>query len=207
VVTGAAVWRKALVVVAFLAATSGESLAQEYSGLIGGFSVGAGSMRIGGTSADPSVRIIQQERNRPVGLGFNLYRNAFLLGVALTELGTSVSQEGEVRVGSRRVTFDSAASSQMLGVVAGAFQHWLTPSVWVRGGVGAGYLDRDLRIDPAGLTITLDKDTGVAVLAATGVDLRRQGTFALSLELHLTAVAVEGLRITAPTVQAGFTWH
>lgn len=203
----------ALFVVTLMATTNGEARAQERAGLMGGISFGAGTVDFSGTSSDPAVGIIRQDGAHRVDLGLNMYlgavanrRTALLFEVSLANSRTD-SVDGEVRVGPRRVTFASSTSSLTSLVLAGAAQYWLTSNVWIRGGFGGGYLDRDLAIEDADLTITLEKGTGFAVLAAAGIDLWRRANFALDTEFHFTTFSLEGLRINAPTVQVGFTWY
>jgi hypothetical protein len=201
-----------LLVIALMAASGGRAAAQERSGLMGGFSLGAGTLDFRGVSSDPAVGLVRQADGQ-VDIGGNLSlgavtspRTALLFELSLTSSRTS-SVEGEIRVGSNRVTFPASEDSYTALVTAGALQFWLAPNLWVRTGFGAGVLDRDVTITDADLTITLDKGTGLAILAAAGVDVWRRGAFSLDAQIHFTSFALKGLRVNAPSVQVGFTWY
>lgn len=202
----------ALLVIALMAASGGRAAAQERSGLMGGFSLGAGTLGFRGASSDPTIGLIRQA-DAQVDLGGNLTlgavtspRTALLFEVSLTSARTS-SVEGEIRIGANRVTFAGSEDSYTAMVPAGAVQFWLAPNVWVRTGLGVGLLHRDVMISDADLAITLEKGTGLAILAGAGVDVWRRGAFSLDAQVHFTSFAVKGLRVNAPSVHVGFTWY
>lgn len=195
-----------------LAAACGDVFAQERSGLIGGVSLGGGTLNLRGSSDAPTVGFVSQGGDSGLGPGFNLYlggmtgsRAALLFEMALTTVDTE-AVDGEVRLGPQRVTFGSADSSLSPIVMAGAAQYWVRPNIWVRGGLGVGLLDRDLFIESSDLTITLDQGNGVALLGAAGVEVWRRGNFALDTQFHFTTFALKGLRVHSPSVQIGLTW-
>jgi hypothetical protein len=197
-----------------MATTGGAAVAQERSGLMGGVSLGAGTIGFSGATTDPALGIVRQNRDQALGFAMDMYlgevispRSALLFDIALPSGATGSSADGEVRVGPRRVTFESSKDTQTSLVMTGAAQFWLTSRVWLRGGLGVGYLHRDLEIDSADLTITLEKGTGVAVLTAAGIEIGRWANSAVNAEFHFTTFALQGLRINAPTVQVGLAWY
>lgn len=201
-------------VLVMLAAAGGRADAQERAGLMGGFSLGGGTLRFGGASTDPAVELVSEGGDGKVDAGVNLYvgfstspRTAVLFEIAVVGLANDHEVEGEVRVGANRVTFPVSTSSLTSVVFAGAFQYSMTSKVWVRGGIGTGDLNRDLVVEPADLSVTLTKSLGFAMLGATGVELWRRGNFAMDAQFHFTWLALEGLRIHAPSGQVGFTWY
>jgi hypothetical protein len=193
----------------------GEASAQQRSGLVGGFSLGGGVLALGGSSTDPVVGIIQDDEGTVGAVAVDLHlgfmvrpRVAFLFeGAAAGDQPKTSLAAGQVTVGSRQVTFNSSTTSLMSMVLAGAIQYWITERVWVRGGVGAGWLHRDLVIDAQQLSITLEKSAAPTTLVAAGADVWRRANFALDLEFHFTTFAKDGLRISAPTMQVGFQWY
>ena len=206
-------WSVPMVLVVFALGGS-RADAQERSGLMGGLSLGGGALDFSGASSDPAVELVSEGGDQGFGTGFNLYlgastspRTAILFEVAFIDQEEDVVVDGEVRVGANRVTFPAGASTQTAIVFAGALQYWLTSRVWVRGGFGAGVLDRDLVIAAADLSITLTKSLGFATLAAAGVEFWRRGNFAMDAQFHFTSFGLEGLRINAPSGQVGFTWY
>lgn len=188
--------------------------AQARSGLMGGISVGAGNIALGGSTDDAAVAFIRERDRNSIGPGFNLYiggaaspRWAFLFEIAFLTTGASARTDGDVRIGSSRVTFQSASGSQTSLVLAGAAQYWVTDRTWVRAGPGAASLSRDVTIDSADLVVTLDRDTfAPAGFAALGVDLWRRGNRAVDAQVHVTAFWLRGLQVISPSVHVGFTW-
>lgn len=201
-----------LLTAVFLPAACSDLFAQDRAGLIGGISLGGGTINLSGGTSDPSVDFVRQGGDSGLGAGANLYlggmtsqRSALLFELAITTAATE-SVDGEVRVGARRVTFGSADSSLSSLVMAGAAQYWVMSNVWVRGGLGVGVIDRDLVIESSDLTITLDQGNGVAVLAGAGVEVWRHTNFAVDTQVHYTTFALKGLRVHAPSVHVGLTW-
>jgi hypothetical protein len=60
-----------LLVIALMAASGGRAAAQERSGLMGGFSLGAGTLDFRGVSSDPAVGLVRQADGQ-VDIGGNL---------------------------------------------------------------------------------------------------------------------------------------
>jgi hypothetical protein len=194
--------------------SGGRADAQERRGLMGGFSLGGGAVNVSGASADPATQLVTEGGGQGAHVGANLFigvstspRTAVLFEVAIAGVAEDAVVDGEVRVGTDRVTFPMTSSSLTSSVFGGAVQYWLTSRVWVRGGLGAGYIDRDLLIGPADLTVTLSKSLGFATMGAAGVDIWRRGNFAIDGQFHFTWLALEGVRIQAPTGQVGLTWY
>lgn len=209
-----AIRRSVALVVVICAASGGQVSAQQRTGLMGGVSLGAGALNVSGTASDPAAELVGEAGDQGVDTGFNMYlgfstspRTAVLIDLALVGLAEGVVVDGEVRVGANRITFPSATSSHTSLVLAGALQYWPTSKVWLRGGLGVGTLDRDLVVEAVDLTVTLNKGTGFATLVATGVDFWRRGNFAMDAQFHYAFLALNGLRIHAPTGQVGFTWY
>ena len=190
-----------------------EAQTRERAGLIGGISLGGGTVGFGGSTGDPAVAMIRQADDLGADLAVNLYlggmtssRMAVLFEAALSAGNPNTLLEGDARIGARRVTFAASSSTVRALVLSGAVQYWVVPRVWVRGGVGAGSLQRDLEVKDADLMITLDRSGGVAALGAAGVELWRSGHFTVDAQFHFTTFAVEGLRVNAPSVHVGLLW-
>jgi len=64
-----------------------------------------------------------------------------------------------------------------------------------------------MALETGGTVVTLEKEGGLAVLAAAGFELAQRGNFALDTQFHFTWIYLNGLHINAPTFQVGFTWH
>lgn len=85
-------------------------------------------------------------------------------------------------------------------VFGAALQHWVAPNVWVRGGVGYGF------IGPTPIEFNTN-GPDIGWLAGAGVDVWRRGNFAAGVEIHLAAAWGDRFRICSPTVQLGFNWY
>lgn len=189
------------------------AIAQVREGLIGGISVGGTGLLIAGESDDPAAAILGGDGGEGLGLGVSLFlgamggaRSALLFEMAVAESG-STPVDGDIRLGTRRVTALEVPSWVTSTVLAMAFQYWLTSRGWVRVGVGGGALSRDWESETGGFSVAVSKQYGLALLGAAGVDLWQRGNFGLSADFRITSMFLSGLRVTAPGVQVGFSWY
>lgn len=96
---------------------------------------------------------------------------------------------------------DSTTLSQTVGMLAGQF--WLTPQLWIKGGLGIAGLQADSRY------VTTDYGTGGAIMGAIGFELMSARYFALDLQGRI----IEGTynsgndNITAANIGLGFNWY
>ena len=92
-------------------------------------------------------------------------------------------------------------------LVMGALQYWLTPILWIKGGIGFANLDV---IDDYGYAYPVN-DTGLGLLAGIGVELFSARRFAFELQGRFT----EGIyhysdgteNVTSGTIGIGFNWY
>ena len=111
----------------------------------------------------------------------------------------------EAQVNARTVhndTFgDDTTLSQSVGMIAGQF--WITPQLWIKGGLGVAGLQADNRY------VTTDYGTGGAIMGAIGFEVMSSRFFALDLQGRI----IEGTynsgndNITAANVGLGFSWY
>ena len=146
--------------VAFLGLTRDAS-AIERKGFIIGFGVGRGKM----TCKDCASR---------TGPFASIH-----IGGMITEKLALVMDYSEV---SR--TTDSDAFSSVAGP---ALQYWVSPRVWVEGGVGGSHRS-------SGQSLYRGSKAGLAFLAGVGVDVVQKGRFAIDLQARFTTARVEGVR-------------
>ena len=91
--------------------------------------------------------------------------------------------------------------SQSAAMIAGQF--WITPQLWVKGGLGLVGLQAD------DTYVTYDYGTGVAVMGAVGFELMSARFFAIDLQGRI----IEGTynsgndHVTAANVGIGFNWY
>ena len=85
----------------------------------------------------------------------------------------------------------------------GALQFWLTPQLWIKGGIGFAHLDVNNDVGGDGY------GGGVALMGAVGFELLSTRRFALDLQGRIMEAEYSsfGDNITAATVGLGFNWY
>ena len=204
-------FRRIVLVAVLLATTRAELLAQQRSGLMIGLSVGGGATDVSGTSANPNTNVALVEGSHASGaLGFYIgghvnRRMALMFDAAYAESTSDSVGDGELRVGLRRLLFRAASSAQKVYSFSGAVQFWPSSRIWLRGGLGTGYLDRSVETED--VTISIESGAGLAALGGAGVDVWRRNHFTMDVQFHFTTIGLEGIRINTPNIQVGFTWY
>jgi hypothetical protein len=85
-----------------------------------------------------------------------------------------------------------------------AAQFWVTPRIWLKGGLGIGQLSVS---DEAGNRVAAS-ETGTGVLFAGGVELLQTRSFAMDLQLRGSAVTYEDAQtISMGSLNLGFNWY
>ncbi|HEX3866962.1 MAG TPA: hypothetical protein VHV78_09425 [Gemmatimonadaceae bacterium] len=98
---------------------------------------------------------------------------------------------------------DTQTLSQGAAMVAG--QYWLTPQLWIKGGIGFAHLELDYAdqgpADPV--------DSGFAIMGAIGYEVFSAPYFAVDLQARLIEGSYDGIddHITAGNVGLGFNWY
>ncbi len=101
---------------------------------------------------------------------------------------------------------DAAESATLVQVLSmAAAQYWVTPRVWVKGGIGTAHLIERYKPSMEGKKI----DTGLAVMGAVGVELLQGRKFAMDVQLRGGSGTYDGIgdRITQGSLQLGFSWY
>jgi hypothetical protein len=92
-------------------------------------------------------------------------------------------------------------------MVMGALQFWLTPQFWLKGGVGfaslSSHFDDGFNFDDDQI------DTGVAVMAAAGIEILHSPWFAVDLQGRLASGNYDGVdeQVNVGTIGVGFNWY
>jgi Outer membrane protein beta-barrel domain len=164
----------------------------------GGFSIGLGAMSTNGESVPCNgcdYNPAAFEVDFHIG-GFLSPRFALMLEVQ----GNGQTVES-VNGGEGTVTL-------VQGTAMAAAQYWLTPKLWIKGGIGAAHLSKDYN-DAYG-TQTQPLDNGAAVMGAIGYEVYSTREFSVDLQGRL----IEGSykngvenRITSGSVGLGFNWY
>jgi hypothetical protein len=162
-------------------------------GLTLGFGVG-----LGGMDSDSSLTECIGCDFDPIALAFD-----FHLGAMITP---RLALLGEVYWHGQ--TIDEAGFN-WLGqtMLLGALQFWLTPQLWLKGGLGVASLTA--HFDDGYVYDDDTLDTGVAVLGAAGFEILHSPWFAIDLQVRLASGNYEGIdeQVNVGTVGLGFNWY
>jgi hypothetical protein len=111
--------------------------------------------------------------------------------------------------GSAQTIDEDYYGTETLSQVAlmGAAQFWLTPRLWLKGGLGVASLDTTYSDDYSDEGANID--TGGAVLLAAGVELLQRRDFAIDLQGRVLVGSYEAIddTITSGTIGVGFNWY
>jgi hypothetical protein len=102
---------------------------------------------------------------------------------------------------------DGSTSTLVQTALMLAGQYWLTPQLWIKGGVGFANLQQnDNNFDGTAVTPV---DNGFAVMGALGFELLSSRRFALDLQGRIIEGSYDGIddHITSGTIGLGFSWY
>ena len=159
-----------------------------------GFSVGIGGMHDNGSG----ITACDNCDYNPVA-----FEGDFHLGGFITP---RLALLGEFQVNAQTVHSDAIDGDTILnqGAIMLAAQYWLTPQLWVKGGLGFADLQASDSVGD-----NWDFGGGVAIMGAVGFELLSSRRFALDLQGRI----IEGEynssedHITSGTVGLGFNWY
>jgi hypothetical protein len=119
----------------------------------------------------------------------------------------------EIQGNAQQIALDPTNDVTLRQVlIMGALQYWLTPIVWIKGGIGVANVDV---IDNNSGIVYGVNDSGLGLMAGIGVELLSARHFALDLQGRLT----EGIyhyndgttagsdNITSGTIGLGLNWY
>lgn len=101
---------------------------------------------------------------------------------------------------------NAAADVTLVQVLSmAAAQYWLTPRLWVKAGIGTAHLSESMSGDNDSKEI----DTGVAGMAAVGIELIQGPRWALDVQLRGGSGTYEGIddKVFQGTLQVGLNWY
>ena len=112
---------------------------------------------------------------------------------------------GEAQVNAQTVHSDvydgDTIISQNVLMIAG--QYWLTPQLWIKGGIGLANLQAD------NAYFTYDVGSGGAIMGALGFELMSARNFSVDLQGRIIEGSYNGLddSVTSGTVGVGLNWY
>jgi hypothetical protein len=97
--------------------------------------------------------------------------------------------------------YDDTVLSQSALMIAG--QYWLTPQLWIKGGIGIAHLQADDSY------VVYDIDNGGAIMGGIGFELMSARNFAVDLQGRIIQGSYNGLNdnVTSATVGIGLNWY
>lgn len=159
-----------------LTLTARDAAAIERKGFIIGLGVGGGQMTCDGCESLS-------------GPAFALHLGGMIhpkLALVLDSSGVVREEEG--------VTLSSA-------VVGPAVQYWVSPRMWVKGGVGGGRLVASID------NVTSSSDWGLGFMGGVGVEALQKKKFTIDLQFRFTTAKIEGERTNNFFGLVGFNFY
>jgi hypothetical protein len=162
-----------------------------------GFSIGVGGMNDHGSGVTSCTNCdynpLAFELDGHIG---GMLTNRFALLFEGQVNGQTVNQDAGDGNGSTTLT-------QSVAMIAG--QYWLTPQLWIKGGLGFAHLEFDSQYSNA----SQDIDSGVAIMGAIGYELYSGRNFAMDLQGRIIDGSYSGINdhITAGNIGLGFNWY
>jgi len=165
----------AAIAVAFMA-VSRDASAIERKGLIVGGGIGGGSMTCDGCNSTSG------------------FAGQFHIGGMLTEKVALV-------LDGSGITREEDGATLTSGVSVAAVQYFVSPRVWIKGGVGAGILQASVE------KLSVTSDPGLAFAGGIGVDLLQKQKFTIDLQARFTTASIEGDRYNNFFALVGFNFY
>jgi hypothetical protein len=199
------------------AAPAAEAQAVWFNG--GGVSIGGGPATFRGGSDEPIVSLVRPEDDTVAATALGLYlglgtRRWSLTLPELHYFPVSIATEnvkGSITLGSTTVPFEPTyRSANSFAVMVGG-QIGLVPNgrVWVRGGVGVGWMSSRIEAEDPEIGIDLSTADGLALSSAAGVSVWRktlpETTVSLDVEVHYLKMRSDEVRISAPSIRVGLS--
>lgn len=186
-----------------------------------GVSLGGGPWTSRGESSDPVTHFVQPTGDTggtaSVGalLSLGTRRWALLLPEfhAFTPMSSMPdSVDASLRVGGQTLDFpvDRQTTSVYVVTVGAQMSPFRTGRLWLRGGLGQGWIGRSIRAQGPDIVVHLSSGTDLALSGALGAriwgkSLDRDHTMTVDLEGHYVRVRQDHLNIAVPSVR--MAWH
>ena len=111
--------------------------------------------------------------------------------------------EGQVNLRTIHSDFYNGDTVLSQGAAMIAAQYWLTPQLWIKGGVGLAQLQADSTY------VTYDYGSGAAIMGAVGFELLSARMFAVDLQGRIIEGAYNSGNdnVTSGTIGVGLNWY
>ena len=160
-----------------------------------GFSIGLGGMQVGDTDVDCATCDYQ-----PVAAEVDFH----IGGMLQPRLALLFEIQGNAQTIDDQGPYGTTSLVQ--GTAMAAAQYWLTPQLWLKGGIGAASLQYSYDQSSAP---NEEVDEGAALMIGAGYELLSAQNFAIDLQGRLITAEYKGLdqNLTAGTIGVGFNWY
>ncbi|MFN0245642.1 MAG: hypothetical protein ACKV2T_01955 [Kofleriaceae bacterium] len=127
-------------------------------------------------------------------------------------IGPRLALLGEVGVNGQTVSSDLSGDTTTLiqGTLMIAAQFWITPQLWIKGGIGFANLRLERSYYGDGIVDESSiPENGMALMAAVGYELLSSRHFAIELTGRLVNGAYKGIdnTVTGGTIGVGVNWY
>jgi hypothetical protein len=161
-----------------------------------GFSFGLGGMSLDGESVQCATCDYSPIAGEVDGHIGGMLNERFGLALELQFNAKTVDDNG-----------DYGTVTMTQGALMASGQYWVTPKLWIKGGLGLAHLSYDYEdyYGPAGSDPV---DDGAAVMMGAGVELFQSRDFAVDLQARLIETGYDGInkKLSAGTINLGFNW-
>ena len=123
-------------------------------------------------------------------------------GIAVQfHVGGMLTEKIALVLDSSGVTRDEDGAT-LSSVVAGpAVQFFVSPRVWIKGGVGGGLLQASYE------NVSVTSDAGLGFMGGLGVEVLQKKKFAIDLQFRFTTASIEGERNNSFFGLVGFNFY
>ncbi len=127
-------------------------------------------------------------------------------------IGPRLALLGEVQVNGQTVSSDASGDTTTLvqSTLMIAAQYWITPQLWIKGGIGFANLRLERSYYGDGIVDESSiPENGMAIMGAVGYELLSARYFSIDLQGRLINGAYKGIdnTVTGATIGVGVNWY
>lgn len=162
-----------------------------------GFSIGLGGMSVD----ERDVSCPSCEYN-PIGVEGDFHIGGMLsdrFALMLELQGNAETVEDDA--------YGTTTLSQGVAMIAG--QYWVTPQLWLKGGIGAAHLSYEYDDYYYNDSASAPVDDGAALMVGAGYELYSADNFAIDLQARFITAGYDGIdsKVAAGTIGLGINWY
>jgi hypothetical protein len=130
--------------------------------------------------------------------------DAHIGGMLNARFGLMLELQDNAKTVSDNGANGAESLSQFAAMAAG--QYWVTPKIWIKGGIGLAHLSDDFETYYG--TGSQPVDNGAALMAGAGIELLQSRTFSIDLSARMISAGYDGIQkeLTSGTIDVGVNW-